>query len=163
MTSPINIRHFSYKVTTKPTKKGVEYALVNLVFDTTNEELFKDKAAEYTRSYVITDLDLYEEIIQCDDWLEKVLNEKPNERGFVTMELPDTSHLRQSGRQVNNPILQHIEKFNVFQYHEYFTWIPAVQGLLNQIKLLQFGINNSRTTDDYLLYQCLNALDNFWD
>jgi hypothetical protein len=162
MTSPINIRHFSYKVTTKPTKKGVEYVLVNLVFDTTSEELFKEKAADYTRSYVITDLGLYKSIVQSD-WLEKGLDNEPDEHGFVTIELPDTSHLQQSGWTLNSPILQHIEKFSVFRYHEYFTWIPAVQGLLNQIKLLQLGVNNSRTTDDYLLYQCLNALDNFWD
>lgn len=162
--SMIKILHLTHRLTTKPNPAlfgSYEYTILNLVFkvypDSDLYSVFRDKAEEYKKLVVIKDLEEYKKIIDTG-WLEKALD-KP----YKTIDVPDTSHLRVEGYQWQNPILQYLPKFDVFRYSEYFTWTPTVQGILQDLRLLQQGVNLSRTTDDCYLYSLISALDYFWD
>lgn len=64
---------------------------------------------------------------------------------------------------VFNPILIHIEKFDVFRFHGYFMDCPATQGICSTIYNLSKGINGCRVTDSHMFLTCLKTLDYFWD
>lgn len=125
----MKIRHFTYRIKTKPKATDIEYADVNLIFEVEDEleHLFQPLTIDHKLAL-----------------------------GLV-------NGTRQLVPVSNEVILTYIPKFNVYQYRQYISWIPAAQGIIQQIRMLQLGVNNSRTTDDYLLYQCIEALDNFWD
>ena len=167
----INIRHLKYNVKSKPKldpeKWRVEFVFLNLVFEvdpsSTYHQIFLVKTKDYLQTRVITNIEEYEKIMHESNWLEEAIEQKPNENGFVAVNLPDTSHLEVLGWQYQNPTLTHLPKFNVFQYSGYYFWTPAVQGIIQDLRLLQLGVSQVRTTPDCYLFNLLSALDYLWD
>ena len=164
----VDIRHLSYRVKTKakPNDDNVEFALVNLVFQV-NEPTFKDiflrRTEDYKKASIITDVEEYKKTLQDPSWLEDSFNKDPDKNGFVTIDVPDTSHLRIQGYQHQDSMLRYLPKFDVFQLTEYFSWTSAVQGILQDLRLLQQGVNLTRTTDSCYLDSLVSALEFFWD
>jgi len=64
---------------------------------------------------------------------------------------------------VFNPVLIHIEKFDVFRFWGYFMDCPATEGICSTIYNLSRGINGCRVTDSHMFLTCLKTLDYFWD
>jgi hypothetical protein len=168
MEKEVDIRHLSYRVETKarPNERDVEFVLVNLVFQV-NEPTYKDiflrRTEDYKKVSVITDVEEYEKILHDSSWLEDSFNKEPDEDGLVTIDIPDTSHLHTEGYQYQSSMLRYLPKFDVFQLTEYFSWTSAVQGILQDLRLLQRGVNLTRTTDSCYLDSLTSALEYFWD
>lgn len=149
----MNIRHLTYRLITEAKATDYEIVLVNLVFDTEARELFLRETTKYKQHLYITDIDEYERLM--------------SERALVfnsdgTVELPDGSSVKQRGWVNNYSLLRYIEKFDVFHYYQHLHYLP-VQSMLNQLRLLQSGVNLTNLNDDYLLFNCIKAMDYFWD
>jgi hypothetical protein len=93
------------------------------------------------------------------------LTEEPDEdEEIVTIDVlryfspPDTE-----GYQYQDSMLRYLPKFDVFQLTGYFSWTSAVQGILQDLRLLQRGVNLTRTTDSCYLDSLTSALEYFWD
>lgn len=167
----INIRHLTYKVTSKPKLNSenwkVEFVFLNLVFEidpsSSYHQIFLNKTEDYLQTRVITNLEEYNKIVDDSNWLEEAFKKKPDERGFVTVDAPDTSHLEVVGWRYQNPTLVYLTKFKVFQYSGYYSWTPTTQGIIQDLRLLQLGVSQVRRTPDCYLFSLLSALDYFWD
>jgi hypothetical protein len=164
----VDIRHLSYRVETKaqPNKNDVEFVLVNLVFqvyDSTYKNIFLRRTQNYKKVSVIADVEEYEKILHGSSWLEDSFSKEPDEDGLVTIDIPDTSHLHTEGYQYQSSMLRYLPKFDVFQLTEYFSWTSAVQGILQDLRLLQRGVNLTKTTDSCYLDSLTSALQYFWD
>lgn len=138
----MKILHFTYKLKPKP-NPDLEWVDVNLIFES-QQGFFDFLCCDYRRANVVKDIKEYEAAIEALD-------------AAKAASLLETSDILDS-KTVNK-----LFKPYTYQYRQYITWMPASQGILQQIRMLQQGFNNSRTTDDYLLYQCIEALDHFWD
>lgn len=166
------IKHLSTRVKSRPnpdysedmTGTGqIEWALVNLVFTPDDKSFFMPMTQNETKHLFITDLEGYNSVLHGTNWLEDSLKKEPDENGYIVIDVPDLSEYTQMGWLIENAHLKYIEKFGVFTFTEYCSWTPTVQGILQEIRLLQNGINMQRTTRDYALGRCLKALEWFWD
>lgn len=155
----IKIDHLKYKVTTKPTNKGIEFVELNLVFSVSQDDMFysifKSKTEEYIERRLIADTKLFEK--ESSGLLDHMI-EHGNSEGFN-----QTPSQWVTGYELQNNILRYLPKFDKFQFHEYFGWYGLVQGAINDLRDLQLGINKSRTTDSCLLCHILDALEYHWD
>jgi hypothetical protein len=168
MEKEVDIRHLSYRVKTKAqlNEDNVEFVLVNLVFqvnDSTYKDIFLRRTQDYKKVSVITDVEEYEKILHDSSWLEHLLNREPDENEEIVIDVSNTSHLRIEGYQYQDSMLRYLPKFDVFQLTGYFSWTSAVQGILQDLRLLQRGVNLTRTTDSCYLDSLTSALEYFWD
>ncbi len=154
----------------------------NLVFRALEKD-FKDLCLAETRDFketrIYTDHVLHEKYVNnlraYDGDTGKYLFERDEEeresdtRKFIPIDIRNTLGIESEDVYVNgyetvfNPILIHIEKFDVFRFWGYFMNNPATEGITSTIYNLSKGINGTRTTDAHMLITCLRTLDYFWD
>jgi hypothetical protein len=155
----------------------------NLVFRAIEKD-FKDlcllETQDFKKTRIYTDRDLHEKYIHnlraIDGDTGKPLFESDDEeteelknRKMIPIDIRNTLGIKsedvyvQGYETVFNPILIHIEKFDVFRFWGYFMDTPATQGITSTIYNLSKGINGTRTTDSHMLITCLKTLDYFWD
>lgn len=169
----LDIKHVSYRVKSKGridvnSFGGLEWALLNVVFQIKDEEdpnfsmksLFMQDTQDWKKGSIITDIEEYKKRIYDDDWFGRQL-EQDNAPKFI--DIPDTSDITVEGWRHHNARLRYIEKFDVFAYLEYISWSPATQGLVQELRLLQQGVNFHRTISEQVLYNTLKSLQYFWD
>lgn len=65
------------------------------------------------------------------------------------------------GYAQNNDWLVYKEKFDTFVYHKFFTWNLITQATIQEIRLLDQGINSHRYTSASAFQSCLETL-NSW-
>lgn len=183
--SEVKILHLNYRLSDQSFNHNqdqykVPFAEVSLVFKVEKEEdkelffYYTDKH-EWIKTLCVDDPKAYEaeteKIFQekGDLWYftEPKLEEgQPPTSGSVMNFYPRELELKQTYIQNSDQILHYIEKFDVFRYHEFVSWIPPVQSILEEIKKLNMykGEDNpTRTTKPYYLLKLIKAMDGFWD
>lgn len=164
--SEVKILHLNYRLSNQSFNHNqdqykVPFAEVNLVFKVEKEEdkelffYYTDKH-EWIKTLCVDDPKAYEAET------EKIFQEKGDLWYFTEPKL----ELKQTYIQNSDQILHYIEKFDVFRYHEFVSWIPPVQSILEEIKKLNMykGEDNpTRTTKPYYLLKLIKAMDGFWD
>lgn len=155
----------------------------NLVFRAIGTE-FRDRCFDETREHrktrIYTDPDLHEKYIRN----LRMINEDTGKDLFGFNETEEEKEKYKDGIPISvvntlgierddvyitgyetvfNPILIHIEKFDVFRFWGYFMDCPATQGICSTIYNLSKGINGCRVTDSHMFLTCLKTLDYFWD
>lgn len=155
------------------------YNLVFRALEKDFKELCHLETQEFKKTRIYTDRDLHEKYIHnlraYDGDTGKYLFDRDEEeresdtRKFIPIDIRNTLGIKSEDVYVNgyetvfNPILVHIEKFDVFRFWGYFMDNPATQGITSTIYNLSKGINNNRVTDSHMLITCLRTLDYFWD
>jgi len=154
----------------------------NLVFRAIEKE-FKDlcimETQDFKKTRIYTDPDLHQKYFYnleaFDGDTGKPLFDRTDEeresdtRKFIPIDIRNTLGIESEDVYVNgyetvfNPILTHIEKFDVFRFWGYFMDTPATQGITSTIYNLSKGINGTRVTDAHMFLTCLRTLDYFWD
>lgn len=157
----------------------------NLVFRAIDPE-FRDRCLDESldrrKTRIYTDPDLHDKYIHnlravntvtgkflFEDDDDDSSDDDEKYKGGIPIDIVNTYGIKSedvytSGYEtVFNPILIHIEKFDVFRFWGYFMDCPATQGICSTIYNLSKGINGCRVTDSHMFLTCLKTLDYFWD
>lgn len=152
--------HFSYTFAkfTNPT-----FVKINLIIKPTSEELVKwceEVSSEYRKelySKELIDLENYNNNLKID------FNEE-DEKGFKSALISSSyPNPQEWGWTRNHQLLEKLEKFKAYRYHEYCEVNPVVMGCIELLKTLQKDSNDSNCSWDCMLERTILALDLHWD
>ena len=137
------------------------YAIVNIVFRAKVETPWvKHHRSEYREVYAADSMEIIE---KYHDGIELNFNDDNKQVTFGNknnLSFGDVYKKRFTFEL--NPIVNYIEKFDVYQYREYVEWNPITIGIFQQIELLDIGAGTGMIVDDNSFERCLQALDLFW-
>lgn len=157
----------------------------NLVFRAIGSE-FRDRCLDETldhrKTRIYTDPDLHHKYVHnlraintttgkflFEDDDDDSSDDNEEYKGSIPIDIVNTYGIKSEDvyttgyETVFNPVLTHIEKFDVFRFWGYFMECPATEGICSTIYNLSKGINGCRVTDAHLFLTCLKTLDYFWD
>jgi len=152
----------------------------NLVFRAITPE-FRDRcldeSLEHRKTRIYTDPDLHSKYIHnlraintaTGKFLFENTDDNEEYKGGISIDIVNTYGIKSEDvyttgyETVFNPVLIHIEKFDVFRFWGYFMDCPATEGICSTIYNLSRGINGCRVTDSHMFLTCLKTLDYFWD
>lgn len=178
------ILHFSYRHWPSYHEQGCYK--INLVFrvwdmdeNSYTKIKFLTESEEWRQTEIVQDLDLYRKysdglrIINKktgQDLFEELLEERTEESkkeytiiDFVNDNDIEREEVYTKGYQENwNTMLKYIEKFDVFQFYEYFEINPASKGIIEYIEELR-GIYNPDEYHADQLFRALKSLELWWD
>lgn len=151
------ITHFSTRVYRNqleeyPSLQQVPYIKVNIVWKVVDgivKEIFKGLSDEYVK--VIQSGTPEEEDAKMYLYADKPISEWPEATWVWTH---------------GDPIIIYLEKFDIFQYHDYIMYNPVTLAILEEIILFKktgkFG-RTSRVTDASIFKSHIQALSTYWD
>lgn len=181
------ILHFSYRHWPSYHEEGC-YRL-NLVFRIWDiedypymKQRFLDECEEWKKTEIVTDLELYERykdglrMLDGDtgrdlldfDSIPTEEEKEADDRKFIPIQFVNDNNLEREdvwvkGYQENwNTMFKHNEKFDCFQFYEYFKINSVTKGIIEYIKELQ-QIENPDTYYSEQLYDALKSLEYWWD
>lgn len=156
------------------------YNLVFRAIEDDFKELCMAETLEHRKTRIYTDPDLYKKYIRNLRMVnentgkdlfdfDETEEEKDEYKGGIPITITNTLGIERDDvyitgyETVFNPILIHIEKFDVFRFWGYFMDCPATQGITSSIYNLSKGVNGCRVTDSHIFLTCLKTLDYYWD
>jgi len=177
------ILHHSYRVKWASGQKLAEildedevddwqYYSYNLVFRASGEfkEMCMEDAKKWKKGRICIDTEKYDEYIHGIefDWNH---NEEEDIEGksYIPVTTINTSGIDQNTLFVNgyleniSPFLKYHEKFDVFQFREYFQYHPATTGIIQMIEDLRNGRSYGIQASYSQFYSCLKSLEYWWD
>lgn len=160
---------------------------INLVFRVWNEtendfikERFLNECKEWQESEIVTDLELekrYSSGIKLinadtgknllDDW-EEEREEYINEKKLIPIEFINTNNIKREDVYIKgfhenwNSMFQYLEKFDVFQFYEYFEINSITEGIIEYIEKLK-KMDNKDVYYAEQLFRTLKSLELWWD
>jgi|694.fasta_scaffold39976_15 hypothetical protein len=179
------ITHFSYRHWNSYHPEGC-YKL-NLIFRIWDieeypymKQRFLDECSEWKQTEIVTDIPLYERyrdgirMLDADTGRE-VLSEWRTEeekalenRKFIPIKFVNENNLEREdvytkGYQENwNSMFKYIEKFDCFQFYEYFKINSVTKGIIEYIEELK-EIENPDTYYSEQFYHAIKCLEHWWD
>ena len=178
------ILHFSHRHWNSYHEQGCYK--VNLVFrvwdideNSYTKIKFLNECEEWRRTEIVQDLDLHRKYSDGlrvinkktgKDLFEELLEERTEEsrKEYTTIDFVNDNNIEREdvfikGYEENwNTMFKYIEKFDVFQFYEYFEINPATKGMIEYIKDLQKIYNPDEYHADQF-FRVLKSLQLWWD
>lgn len=178
------ILHHSYRLRWASGKKLAEilseeeindwqYFTYNLVFRASGDlkDMCMEDSKKWKKGRVCIDPEKYDEYIFGLEFdFSRKESEVIDSRTCYPVKFKNKSGIDKESLFVNgylenfSPFLIYNEKFDVFQFREYFQYHPATVGTIKFIDEMKNGPTKyGITSESSQFYSCLKALEGFWD
>lgn len=177
---PGRSQHPGDEVSSEYDYRWFRYNLVFRAIGTDFKGICLAETLDHRKTRIYTDPDLHEKYISNLRMVnvntgkdlfgsDETEDDKNEYKGGIPIDIVNTLGIEREDVYISgyetifNPILDYIEKFDVFRFHGYFMDCPSTQGICSTIYNLSKGINGCRVTDAHMFLTCLKTLDYFWD